>query len=453
MDISATWCAPCWNYTQTGTLSEVNKLLGKEGLDNTVVLFIEAESTNTIDQLYGITGSVGNNHADGTFGDWVEAIDYPIIDDASLGDLYEINYYPSLFKICPIEKRVYQINQVSTNQILDIVLNNKCMAPINTVDPAILRYKGTSTVCSSTSLRFPIEIINLGTSVFNQATITLDDGQNTPLIFNWSGSLNTYEKETIHLGPMELYDDSEFTVSLECDTDEEVHNNFLVQPIDYAPETNSGNITVEIYTDEYGFETYWEIRDHIGNVFAVGGNEDVGPDGGGGTYINSPYGPGAYSSYQFYSEQIELPKGGCYEFFIVDDFGDGLCCNYGNGFYKIIDNEGSSIIQGGRFTDSKTIPFSINELATSTEVVESITSFECYPNPASDLLYLEFESLTVPAELTLFTLEGKTILNQSIQATSNTPLAIDVNNVPAGMYLITLLTEDGQILNDKVVIQ
>ena len=99
------------------------------------------------------------------------------------------------------------------------------------------------------------------------------------------------------------------------------------------------------------------------------------------------------------------------------------------------------------------VPFSINDLSTSIETVESTTSFKHFPNPASDLLYLEFESLTIPAELTLYTLDGKAVLNKSIQQTTNEPLAIDINHLPSGMYLISLLTDDGQIVNDKVVIQ
>merc|ERR1711902_118744 len=48
-----------------------------------------------------------------------------------------------------------------------------------------------------------------------------------------------------------------------------------------------------------------------------------------------------------------------YTFTITDDFGDGLCCAYGNGGYKIKVN-GEVVVSGGEFGSSETKTFNVN---------------------------------------------------------------------------------------------
>ena len=40
IDISATWCSPCWNYHESGALEQLYYTYGPEGSDEVVVLFI-----------------------------------------------------------------------------------------------------------------------------------------------------------------------------------------------------------------------------------------------------------------------------------------------------------------------------------------------------------------------------------------------------------------------------
>ena len=42
-----------------------------------------------------------------------------------------------------------------------------------------------------------------------------------------------------------------------------------------------------------------------------------------------------------------------YSFVINDTWGDGICCGYGSGAYKITDDEGV-VVEGGSFGSSKT---------------------------------------------------------------------------------------------------
>ncbi len=46
----------------------------------------------------------------------------------------------------------------------------------------------------------------------------------------------------------------------------------------------------------------------------------------------------------------------CYKFTIYDSYGDGICCNYGAGYYKLVLN-GDTIANGGNYTSSQTTMF------------------------------------------------------------------------------------------------
>ncbi len=48
---------------------------------------------------------------------------------------------------------------------------------------------------------------------------------------------------------------------------------------------------------------------------------------------------------------------GCYTFVITDSFGDGICCEYGNGFYTIESPFGTVFAQGGEYESSETSEF------------------------------------------------------------------------------------------------
>jgi hypothetical protein len=41
-----------------------------------------------------------------------------------------------------------------------------------------------------------------------------------------------------------------------------------------------------------------------------------------------------YGDNQLFVEELCLPPG-CYKFVMYDDYGDGLCCSWGSGYYKL----------------------------------------------------------------------------------------------------------------------
>ena len=79
-------------------------------------------------------------------------------------------------------------------------------------------------------------------------------------------------------------------------------------------------VTVEIATDRYGQDITWSLTNGI-TVFASGG----------------PYTEMASNGvYPRPSVEVCLPDG-CYDLIVNDSFGDGICCQYGNGYVQVVD--------------------------------------------------------------------------------------------------------------------
>ncbi len=76
-----------------------------------------------------------------------------------------------------------------------------------------------------------------------------------------------------------------------------------------------------------------------------------------------------------------------------------------------------------------------------------------YPNPANDKLSISFHcDLVQNAEVKIYNILGDEVLRKKI-AVSSGEKKIDVRDFPAGIYLVKILTTDGNVFNNKIIIQ
>ena len=130
LDVSATWCGPCWNYHNSGALENLYEEYGPNGTNEVRVFFIEGDASTNQNCLYGPSGCVG-----GTQGNWVAGTPYPIIhaQGPSIASSYQINYYPTIFCICPYDRKVYEAGQLPTSALYDFKVD-KCAPPALVVE-------------------------------------------------------------------------------------------------------------------------------------------------------------------------------------------------------------------------------------------------------------------------------------------------------------------------------
>lgn len=94
-------------------------------------------------------------------------------------------------------------------------------------------------------------------------------------------------------------------------------------------------VQVILNTDNYGYETSWQLMNENGVVVHSGDN---------------------FASAASYDTTVCVANTGCYSFTIMDSYGDGICCSYGLGNYTVIVN-GTTVANGGNFTNSETSYF------------------------------------------------------------------------------------------------
>lgn len=110
--------------------------------------------------------------------------------------------------------------------------------------------------------------------------------------------------------------------------------------------TAQNDLTLNLVFDRYRSETSWEITNASSAIVAQGA--DYGNDlGANGAY---PHDPIAITN---------LPDGD-YTFTIMDEYGDGMCCSYGQGSYQLVyDANGGIIANGGSYGNSESTAFTL----------------------------------------------------------------------------------------------
>lgn len=226
---------------------------------------------------------------------------------------------------------------------------------------------------------------NDGQTPLNSLHITYDLGEGFVAEHNWSGSLPPFATQEITLPPLPVMGEGDLLLEVTLSapngyTDENPVNDYLSADFHTAPVSELQELKLDIRTDDFGYEIYWEVLDEAGQIWASGGNLAVGETDG-GARVAHPDDEGAYGNNQFVTETIQLPADGCYVLRVLDDFGDGLCCFYGNGFYRLRPTGAGIIIYGNEFGAEDSRPFRVmSEVVATTEPAEAADAL-LFPNP------------------------------------------------------------------------
>lgn len=76
------------------------------------------------------------------------------------------------------------------------------------------------------------------------------------------------------------------------------------------------------------------------------------------------------------------------------------------------------------------------------------SNIKIYPNPATETIYIS--DAAMGSTVRIYDLQGKMLVQQTVQ---NTTEQIDLNKIPSGMYLVQLITTDGQKSTARIIKQ
>ena len=265
-------------------------------------------------------------------------------------------------------------------------------------------------LCGGGSITPSVTLTNFGTEVLTQATLTWSLNGSVPVEVEWSGSLAQFASTSVALPTMALADgvnalDVALT-SANGQTDENAANNIASAEVSaFIGPTFTYSLVLTL--DDYGSETTWEVR-RLGNVVYSGG--PYGDDLGGTEVV------------------VDLClEDGCYILEISDSWGDGMCCEFGNGGWELLDPAGAVVASGGQFTDSETEQFCTPDVAVIEGGAEG-RGVVVVPNPTSGEFRID-GALPVGAEVTVMDAAGRTVAR-------GVGRTWDLSGMPAGVYVV-----------------
>lgn len=440
IDAFADWCAPCWSYHQGKALENLYNTYGPDGTDVLMVFGVETD-TSTPESAITSPNSHGNS------GDWSNGTSFPLINDNNLGGIINQAYYPTIIMICP-DRSVTEVGQKSTG-ILHSYIGN-CGGPASSSnDPRVLRNTSQDVFCTGQTVNLSVVIQNYGLDPLTGVSIDVLDGSTVVSSTNWTGNLETYQVAEVDLGTASPVSSTTYTLKITSLNDnasnDEISATVVPAQILEVGAT-SKSVTFELDIDQYTSE--------LGLVFDEGvlpSNDFVGIHNNAANGITNPLGFIQVGSLSNGASPItrtwNIVNEGCHYAMFVDAYGDGYTYNKPNASMKIKGTGDSFLSVSPNFSDWTHVVFEAkfeDDLGINNK--EFATSFNVYPNPATNLVNVEFE-LQTEEDITI------SIINTVGQVVSTNNLGkvngvqstqVDVSNLNAGIYIIKLATKNGE---------
>lgn len=328
LDFYTYWCTPC--QTAAPHLESLWQQHGPNGDDTMVILSIEVSSHYDIDAEGIDLDALGSS-----WGSSFPVINYNGIPDEYLED---VPVFPSYAIICP-DKSYETIHGFGYPQTLFHWQQsmNICNDQDSSFDAHMLDAK--SAVCGD-DLEIEIEVGNAGYYNIYGMSIDVYIDQEFHSTHNWEGMLapgqttnNTNNNPHLVIDDVTglTAEDFNIEVIVNANGDENTSNNAIHIHESSEPQTPHQNIFISFQTDEYPNDNAWELRDINGGLIASHGFDDLGNITG--------YNDNEANTLFVYNFFLDYQK--CYTFTMFDKYGDGICCNYGDGYYMITDEEGT----------------------------------------------------------------------------------------------------------------
>lgn len=184
IDVSATWCGPCWMYHESGELENFYKTYGPNGTNQIMVLYIEGDGATTDADMKGQTT--------GSQGDWLTGTPYPMCNPTKaeisvFNKAYNIQYFPSIYMICP-DKKTTLLGQLTIDKIYKKMML-QCPIPTAMNDAGIV--ESPSGIFCNSSVPVTISVRNFGASPLTSCTVNYQVDGGSIKAYAWTGNLTT----------------------------------------------------------------------------------------------------------------------------------------------------------------------------------------------------------------------------------------------------------------------
>lgn len=276
-----------------------------------------------------------------------------------------------------------------------------------------------------------IIIRNNGSTTLTSLDIDYGIQGATSSTYQWTGSLEFMETETVYLDTFAWAQGADkfvFDISNpNGGTDEYATNNTWVSNFDYVP-VMPNKFIIEFKTNNYAYQNGWTLKDDMDN-----------------TIFQRTSGLTANT---YYRDTMELTTG-CYEFKLTDSGEDGLTwwanSAQGNGYLRIKNETGTAYLKvfdsdfGGEIYFQFTVGLTndIDEMSFTNEA-----ELYAYPNPANDYVQIDFNlPHAEKGIIEIRDLFGRTLKTSKFEKSLAGSKKISLEGISAGTYLVHLKSE------------
>jgi hypothetical protein len=254
-----------------------------------------------------------------------------------------------------------------------------------------------------------ITIENLGANIATSIEISYSVNDGSPEVFNWTGSLATFQEEEVALPAISFTAEATNTLNINIANDDVNENNTGTASFDAVTET-IGTIILSIDTDTFAHQNSWDIKDSSGTIIE---SDNYSSQDDSQTF-----------SYRFNFDAD------CLEFNMYDGSGNGISGS--NNGVALEDANGVVIYAlNGAFGSGFSIQFN-SDGVLDLEDTNDVTTVHIFPNPTSAVLYI---SNVENANIEVYNLIGQLI---TIKTNSSNTETVDVSGYAAGAYFVKI---------------
>ena len=299
------------------------------------------------------------------------------------------------------------------------------------IHPSIVSLNVAANISCSNDKVIDVAVNNSGVKELTSLKfeVVVDNGE--AMSRTWEGSIPKYETLNVGLDvniPTGMHDIKVKIVEangvkFEASKDLTVNNEGWSE---VKTSSDVAEVTIELMQDKYGTQITWELIASDYSVLASGG-----------PYENLK----GSSATELHEIKVEIPAGECVKFVIRDSKKNGICCQYGEGYYRILDEKGNVALDGdGAFGEEASHVVSIVKVEDEgIDGVEELTSFRIYPNPVNDRLYIKAE--VEIEEVVVYDVYGRQQVNKTTRQQDN-EMTVDVSELNSGIYFVSIKTVD-----------
>ncbi len=278
-----------------------------------------------------------------------------------------------------------------------------------------------------------IRIRNNGNNNLTNLSIKYQVNNEEIHTFQWNGNMAFLGKAELELPDITFTMQDTNTLKVYVDqvnqvNDEYTKNDTLVHT--FYPSYKVGqNVQLKVRTDNGPGEVTWAIINSAGETVASGG----------------PY----TESGTMYTEDILLEEDDCYDFFIYDSGGNGLCCGNGAGFFRLAPPSGSPVLaQGTSFGYELSAQFEVYTVGVNN--IANPADLKVYPNPAGNKFMIE-----VPASIAAYSLSVANQMGQRVYEAEGLTGNVEINSQKwtNGLYIITIESEQGVLVRKMNILK